>query len=233
MKLYDLAWGPWTRRVTIYLKEKKITDIEVIGLRYGEEKSPHMLRKNPLGYLPLLETDDGRLLIDSLAIMEYLEECYPAPNFIGFNAADRARTRAFLNLVNEFFVRALPVYANTIPQFSRVVTQSAETARWLRPFFDRSLASMEMLADQRGPFLMGERITLADCALYPMIHHNIENFGIDTFADCHPKLRRWAEGFSTRESAACPLRDDGLREPGPPPAPPAGTRYWWQQQALP
>ncbi len=36
MKLYDLSWGPWTRRVTIYLKEKNITDFEVIALFYGD-----------------------------------------------------------------------------------------------------------------------------------------------------------------------------------------------------
>jgi glutathione S-transferase len=228
MKLYDLSWGPWTRRVTIYLKEKGIDDVEVVALQYGEQRSPEMVKKNPLGFLPCLELDDGTCLIDSLAINEYLEEIHPEPNFIGRNPVERARTRAFLNTVNELFVKALPIYANTLPQFARVTTQSRETAQWLRPFFDRTLASLELLADANGPFLLGERISLADCALYPLLHHNLDNYNDRVLTDEHPKLQRWFETFARRPSAPCPLRDDGLREVEAV-APAAGTRFWWQK----
>lgn len=228
MKLYDLAWGPWTRRVTIYLKEKGIDDIEIIDLFYGDQRSPEMLKKNPLSYLPSLELDDGRCLIDSLAIIEYLEEIYPEPNFIGRNPIERAQMRAFLNVVNELYVRALPIYANTIPQFARAVSQSRGTAEWLQPFFNRSLESLELLTDAHGPFLMGDRVTVADCALYPLIHHNMENYGIPVVTRDHPKLKRWAELFAKRPSAPCPLRDDGLRELEPI-DPPPGKSFWWQK----
>lgn len=230
MKLHDLAWGPWTRRVTIYLKEKNITDIEVVAHHYGDEKSPEMLKKNPLGFLPSLETDDDTVLIDSLAIMHYIEELYPSPSFIGRSPQERSRMNAFLNLVNEFFIRALPIHVNRIPQFARVVKQSEETAAWLQPFYDRTLESMEVLADDKGPFLMGERITMVDCALYPMYHHNIENYGLELFNESHPRLLRWAKMFSQRDSAPCPLRDDGLREVEEPPPPPPGKKYWWQKE---
>ncbi len=230
MKLYDLAWGPWTRRVTIYLKEKGITDIEIVSLKYGDEKSPELLEKNPLGFLPFLELDDGTVLVDSIAIMEYLEELYPDPVFVGQNACERNRFRSYLNLVNEFFLRALPIYVNRIPQFSQVLTQSPETADWLQPFFDKTIECMEFLADDEGPFLMGKQISIVDCALYPMVHHNAENFDIETFPAKYPKLHRWAEMFAKRPSAPCPLRDDGLREKDGPPPPPAGKDYWWKDR---
>lgn len=227
MRLYDLAWGPWPRRVTIYIQEKGIEGIEIVPLSYGEQRDPALLAKNPLSYIPVLELDDGTCLFDSLAIIEYLEELYPRPNFIGETAVQRQRTRAFMHLCNEFFHRCMPYYANTLPQFGRLLTQSAETAAFIKPFLDRSIASMEMLADETGPFLMGEKISIADCALYPMVHHNAENYGDHFLTDAHPRLRRWAAMFATRPSAACPLRDDGLREVEFTPEP--GKRYWWMK----
>lgn len=228
MKLYDLSWGPWTRRVTIYLKEKGITDVEVQELSYGEQRSPEMLRKNPLSFLPTLELEDGQCLFDSLAIIEYLEERYPEPNFIGRTAIERQKTRAYMHLCNEFFNRCMPYYANSLPQFARAMTQSPETAAWMKPFLDRSLVGLETLASDEGPFLMGPRISIADCALYPMVHHNAENYGDHFLTDDHPKLKRWAEMFARRPSAACPLRDDGLRELDFVPEP--GKTYWWRKE---
>ena len=225
MKLYDLAWGPWPRRVTIYLKEKGITDIEIVPLYYGEQRLPWMMKKNPLSFIPVLELDDGQCLFDSLAIIEYLEELYPSPSFLGKDAIARQRTRAFMHLCNEYFNRSMPYYANTLPQFARLMTQSAETAAFMKPFLDRSLFSMETLANPEGPFLMGEDISVADCALYSMVHFNAENYDEHFLTDEYPKLQRWAGMFSKRDSAPCPLRDDGLREIDFTPEP--GKYYWW------
>lgn len=231
MKLYDLSWGPWPRRVTIYLKEKGITDIEIVPLQYGDQNEPEMLAKNPLRFIPVLELDDGTCVFDSLAIMEFLEELYPSPNFIGQTTTQRARMRTYLNVINELYVRALPIYANTIPQFSRVTKQDAKVSEWLKPFFDRSIASLEQLASSTGPFLMGDQVSMADCALYPLEHHNVENFDLSFLTPKYPKLHRWAKMFSQRESAPCPLRNDGLREADTPPPRPDGKPYWWQKLA--
>jgi len=219
MKLYDLSWCPWARRVTIYLKEKGIANVEVVSLRYGEEKSPQMLQKNPLGFLPFLELEDGHVLMDSMAIVQYLEERFPSPSLVGRTPEERCRLNAYLAMVNEFFVRSVQIHTNRLPQFARTVKQSAEAADWLQPSYDRTLATLESLSDDHGPFLLGERLTLADCALYPMHHYQSENFQLDVFSERHPKLRRWAAMFATRASAPCPLRDDGLRELGEPPLP--------------
>lgn len=227
MKLYDLPWGPWPRRVTIYIKEKGIQGIEIVPLSYGDQRDPEMLRKNPLSFIPVLELDTGECLLDSLAIVEYLEEKYPSPNFIGATPEARARMRAYMHLCNEFFNRCMPYYGNALPQFARALKQSPETAAWIKPFLDRSLASLELLADDNGPFLMGKTISIADCALYPMVHHNAVNYDDHFLTDAYPKLKRWAEMFAKRPSAACPLRDDGLRELDPPPRA-DGKPYWWQ-----
>lgn len=234
MKFYDLSWGPYPRRVTIYMKEKGINDIEIIPVDYatGESRAPWMLEKNPLGSLPVLELDDGSCLIDSYAIMEYLEEIYPEPSMSGRTPKERAQIRILLNLINDLNLRAGPVYANILPQWSRALKQSKETSDWTLPSFKRSLECIEHFTDEKGPFIMGDRITIVDCAMYPLPHHNVENYQDYFITDEYPKLKRWFEMFSKRPSAPCPLRDDGLLEMDPKDLDP-DKAYWWRQTKEP
>jgi glutathione S-transferase len=234
MKFYDLPWGPFPRRVTIYMQEKGIEDIEIVPIDYatGENRAPWMLEKNPLGSLPVLELDSGRCITDSYAIMEYLEELYPEPSFSGRTGEERARMRMMLNHIADVNLRAGPVYVNILPQWSRAVKQDPAVAEWTRPGFMRSLECIEHLADETGPFLMGDRITLADCAMYPLPHHNVANYDDYFITPDFPKLKRWFEMFSQRDSAPCILRDDGLREEDAASLDP-DKAYWWRQSSEP
>ena len=228
MKLYDLPWGPYCRRVTIYLAEKGITDIELVTLDYGDENTPELLAKNPLSYVPFLELDDGRVIVDSITIIEYLEELYPSPSFLGNDPVERASVRAYLSAIQEFSYNSKYCRSNTIPQLSRAITQSPETAKWMQPFLDRSIMTMEKLTDAAGPFLLGTTCTMADCVLYAMLHHCRENWDDHYITGDHPRLTRWLDMFSRRASAPCPLRNDGLLELEPI-DPPPGKLFWWQQ----
>jgi glutathione S-transferase len=229
MKFYDLSWGPFPRRVTIYMREKGIDDVEIVPVDYatGQNRAPDMLARNPTGTLPVLELDDGSCLTDSYAIMEYLEEIYPEPSFIGRTPEQRARMRILLNHIADLNLRAGPVYANILPQWARALKQEPLVSEWTRPSFHRSLEYIEMLADEDGPFLMGDRITLVDCAMYPLPHHNAANYADHFLTDEFPKLKRWFEMFSRRPSADCPLRDDGLRESAEADLDP-DKPYWWR-----
>jgi glutathione S-transferase len=84
MKLYDFTGAPNPRRATIFLKEKNLP-FETIhcDMAKGEHKSPEFLKKNPSGKIPVLETDDGRFLGESVAICRYLEAIAPEPNLFG------------------------------------------------------------------------------------------------------------------------------------------------------
>lgn len=229
MKFYDLSWGPFPRRVTIYMQEKGINDIEVIPVDYatGQNRTPEMLQKSLTGTLPVLELDDGTCLTDSYAILEYLEEIYPEPSFTGRTPEERARMRMIMNHIADLNLRAGPVFANILPQWARALKQEPIVAEWTRPSFNRSLEYIEMLIDDNGPFMMGDRITLVDCAMYPLPHHNMTNYDDYFITDEYPKLKRWFEMFSERPSAQCPLRDDGLREMDAADLDPAKP-YWWR-----
>jgi glutathione S-transferase len=95
MLLYlDTSRAPNPRKLRIYLAEKGLTiPTKELNLRAGEQRTPDFLKKNPFAGVPILELDDGRIIAESLAIMEYLEELYPNPSLIGADPVTRALVR--------------------------------------------------------------------------------------------------------------------------------------------
>ncbi len=95
MLLYlDTTRAPNPRKLRIYLAEKGLElPVKELDLRAGEQRSPEFLKKNPFAGVPILELDDGRVIAESLAIMEYLEELYPEPPLIGADPVTRALVR--------------------------------------------------------------------------------------------------------------------------------------------
>jgi len=74
--------------VRIYLAEKGLAvETVVVNLVHGENRTPEMLAKNPMGGLPFLELEDGTVVTESLAIMEYFEDLHPEPPRIGVRKA--------------------------------------------------------------------------------------------------------------------------------------------------
>lgn len=102
MKLYELDWGLYPRRVGIYLVEKGITGIERIAFDVlAAWPAPEIARLSPMGTVPILETENGTLIRSSIAILEYLEERFPSPAMLGTTPEERARTREFVAVIDE------------------------------------------------------------------------------------------------------------------------------------
>jgi glutathione S-transferase len=77
MKLYELNWGLYPRRIGIYLSEKGIIDIERIALDAMDAESlAHLKSVSSLGTVPVLQVEDGLKIRSSIAILEYLEDRY-------------------------------------------------------------------------------------------------------------------------------------------------------------
>ncbi|RYF02986.1 MAG: glutathione S-transferase, partial [Oxalobacteraceae bacterium] len=85
MKLYTSARAPNPRRVRMFIAEKNIAGIDLVqvDLGQGQHRSDAFLALNPLGQVPVLELDDGRLLSETRAICTYLEGMQPQPNLMG------------------------------------------------------------------------------------------------------------------------------------------------------
>jgi len=95
MLLYlDTTRAPNPRKLRLYLAEKGLDlPVKQLNLRAGEQRTPEFLQKNPFAGVPILELDDGTVIAESLAIMEYLEEIYPNPPLIGADPVTRALVR--------------------------------------------------------------------------------------------------------------------------------------------
>jgi maleylacetoacetate isomerase len=180
MKLYGYFRSSAAFRLRIALNLKKLDyDQAFIHLRRGDQSAPEFLGVNPQGLVPALEVD-GQTLIQSLPIIEYLDETHPAPPLLPPDSAGRARVRAlaaivacdihpFNNLrVLRYLHRPLGLDQTAI---------GAWYNHWIAAGFD---AFERLLAgDSRtGKFCHGDRPGLADIALVPQVV-NAERYRLD------------------------------------------------------
>jgi len=180
LKLYGYFRSSAAFRVRIALNLKKL-DYEnaAIHLRRNDQTTPDYLAVNPQGLVPTLD-DDGRTLIQSLAIIEYLEEAYPDPPLLPGHPADRARVRALAEIV------ACDIHPINNLRVLRYLTHSLghdETAiaTWYNHWIDAGFQAFERLlvGDPRtGAFCHGDRPGIADIALVPQVV-NAERYRLD------------------------------------------------------
>ncbi|OEE64081.1 maleylacetoacetate isomerase [Enterovibrio norvegicus FF-162] len=94
MKLYDYSKSSASYRVRIALNVKGLSyQPQSVSLLDGDQKSDGYMAINPSGLVPTL-VDNGQVLTQSLAIIEYLEEVYPSPSILPTDSAARAKCRA-------------------------------------------------------------------------------------------------------------------------------------------
>ncbi len=167
MKLYDFRHAPNPRKLRTYLAEKGIAMEQVkVNIVKGEARTPGFLARNPMAALPVLELDDGSHLTESLAIIEYLEELYPEPPMFGRTPLERARTReaerfietAIFNPIVRIALHESPAFAGREQIAAVAAGERAALQLPLRLLGERLAAG--------GPFVCGERVSLADCTLW-------------------------------------------------------------------
>jgi maleylacetoacetate isomerase len=181
MKLYGYFRSSAAFRVRIALNLKDLAYETVsIHLRRNEQARGEYLALNPQGLVPTLEEDDGHRLIQSLAIIEYLDEIHPALPLLPPGAADRARVRALAEIVacdihpiNN--LRVLRYLAHTLSQDETAI------GAWYNHWIAAGFAALEPLlaTDPRtGEFCHGDTPGLADIALVPQVV-NAERYQLD------------------------------------------------------
>ena len=199
MKLWSAEDSPFARRVRVYLAEKAIR-IPVQDVKDGAPEKTHVwLSANPNDTLPVLEFDDGSLLPESLAIIEYFEERHPSPPMIGVEPAERARVRA-LDRWAELGV-LLPVVTivrHGHPRFEAQVRQSPDVVRAARDDLAAGTQCLETVIGT-GSFMAGGDVTIADCTLFAAFKY-AEQMGVRLGSEL-PHLRGWFTRFIARKSA--------------------------------
>ncbi len=200
MKIYDFVGAPNPKKLRVYLAEKGLTaPMQQVNIVTGENRTPEFLKKNPLGGLPVLELDDGSLLTESLAIMEYFEELHPAPPMIGTTPLQRARVRALERIAELGVLSSVAtIFQNTHPFMAGRLKQSADAADNART---RLAANLKVLDAHIGrqPFVAGERPTIADCTLLAALEFG--DFAGVALDPSFVNVARWYGDFKKRPSA--------------------------------
>jgi maleylpyruvate isomerase len=178
MRLHGYFRSTASWRVRIALNLKGVSAEHVFHhLRRGAQQSPEYVRLNPQGLVPTLETDDNRIITQSLAICEWLDETLPQPPFLPGNPLERARTRAFaLAIACDIHpVQNLKVLAR-LRSMSIPEGDVTAWAAWV--IRDGLVACAKLLDSQPGPFCFGSLPTLGDICLVPQLY-NARRFGCD------------------------------------------------------
>lgn len=173
---YFRSSAAWRVRIALNLKGVEAEHV-FHHLRQGGQRVPEYLRLNPQGLVPALETDDGAVLTQSLAICEWLDETHPSPPLLPGSALERARVRAFALAIacDVHPVQNLKVLA----RLRQLSLPGAEVTGWARWVIADGLEACEaLLADTPGPFCFGTAPTLADLCLVPQLG-NARRFGCD------------------------------------------------------
>lgn len=204
MKLYEISWGIYPRRVGVYLAEKGITDIERIDIVPKEVGPPILGDLTIPGSVPALDTGDGHIIGSSIAVLEYLEERYPTPNLLGETAIERAKTREVVSVIDEATIHYGNWVHHVSPLFADHVKQNAHVGAAGNASFVRFTQRLEKYAAASpGPFLVGENVTIADCITFSALQFMKEVYSVPMPDDC-PTLEKWYAMFSERPSARKP-----------------------------
>jgi len=206
--LHFFPVAPNPTKVRLYIAEKEADgatlgiDESLVNLQSGDQKSPEHLARNPLGKLPALELDDGSCVIESLAIIEFLEELHPEPAMIGRNPRERARVRELERIcdLGVLVPIARTVHATRSPLG---LPPSPEIAENAREALKRPLQLLDdYLADGRS-FVAGSQPTIADCTLAAALQFG--RFGEVALDPSLENLHAWDRRFRERPSARAVL----------------------------
>ena len=184
MKLYTYFRSSAAYRVRIALNLKGIAydSIPVHLLQDGgQQLLPAYRAVNPSALVPALD-DEGAILTQSLAMLEYLEETRPAVPLLPADALGRARVRA---LALAIACDAHPLTNLRVLKYLKNTLGLSDEAKqeWYRHWMAEGLAAVEALLAQGDPegknlFCHGDRATMADCCLVPQVF-NAQRFAID------------------------------------------------------
>jgi glutathione S-transferase len=224
--LYNAPQSTCSQRVRFTLHEKGLSFLErKLDLFSGDQLRPEYLKINPNGVVPSL-LHNGKAIIDSAVIIEYLNEVFPEPTpLVPQGAADRAAMRSLIRYIDEVPAPAVRVPSYNIaflPHFRDMSEADFLALAESKPLRRDFLLSMgrtgfseeemnkalerlrrafarisELLCASGGPWLMGPRLTLADIAIMP-VAVRMADLGLDTLWERQPEVDRWLAALRER-----------------------------------
>ncbi len=165
-----------------------------VHLKSGAQRGETYAALNPQKLVPALETDTGETLIQSLAILEWLEETHPDPAILSQDPITRAKERGFAQVIA---CEVHPLQNLRVLKYleSELGADEAQKSVWLNRWLTDGLETCEAFLERRAektPFCYGARPGIADICLVPQVF-SAQRFGVDishlplvneTYANC-------------------------------------------------
>jgi maleylacetoacetate isomerase len=203
LRLYSYWRSSSSYRVRIALNLKGVAyQQQAVNLVHngGEQQQASYRAVNPLGLVPALVHGE-RVIVQSVAICEYLEEVFPTPALLPVDAAGRARVRAIVQTIAS---EIQPLNNLAVMRYlgEELGQDKAAIKDWYQCWVDRGFTAVEKWLEdpQSGACCHGDQPTLADCFLVPQLF-NAERF--DCRLSAYPKLQAIAAHCRSLE----PFRD--------------------------
>jgi glutathione S-transferase len=234
IELYHNDISVCAQKVRIILFEKKLDwTSHALNLRKGDQFTPDYARLNPNGVVPTL-VHDGRVVLESNAIIEYIDDRFPEPSFRPEGDAAVAAMRHWFSALDErihmltgvlsmavafrheYFAEGQDAVEKSIaaaPEPMRDAKRSLMEQGVEAPVFgfavaeiDKALGEMETALEMTGWFA-GDRFSLVDIALMPYLAR-FDFLGMASFWDERPAVARWLARVKTRPGYQRVLVDD-------------------------
>ncbi|KAG0210305.1 Glutathione S-transferase zeta-1 [Mortierella sp. GBA30] len=175
--LYSYFRSSCSWRVRIALNLKKIDyEIRPINLLKGEQRTEEYLKIQPFGFVPAyIDNKTGQTLIQSVSILEYLDETHTSYPLLPKDPLERAKVRALVQAV------AMDIQPVTNLRILKYVGDEKK-AEWAKHFMAEGFKALEaMLEKTAGVYAFGDSITMADLALVPQVYNGVR-FNVDMSA---------------------------------------------------
>jgi len=200
MKLYHTPISPNSRRVWVALLEKNL-DFELVEIHLdGDNLQPEFVAMNPFHRIPVL-VDGEFTVVESLAILDYLEAKYPAPAMLPKDAKDLAIVRMVeLVTINELGPTLYPLSSEKmgwgIPE-AQEIAKAKEKVDSVLTFFEGLLDDSLRDSSASRPFFGSNTLTYAECVagtVVPLLSW------VGVSVDGYPKIQAWCDRLLTRPS---------------------------------
>lgn len=208
MRLFDFNRAPNPRRARIIITEKGLDIPKVtVDLFRMEQLSSEFLAINPQGTVPVLETDDGTYLTETVAICHYLEDLHPEPILMGNTAIEKALVLNWNNIVEQSgMISIAEALRNWSPGFRNRVFPGSTDYPQMPELINRGRKRTEQFFDQiesrlqQTTYLAGDHFSLADISLLAIT--DFASWVEITPTETRPALSHWHKLVSARPSSS-------------------------------
>ena len=196
--------APNPTKVLLYIAEREAAgaalgvETALVNTLKGEQRAAEHLARNPFGTLPVLELEDGSFLLESLTIINYLEERFPDGGLLGEGAEARARARDLERVVELRIALPMSRYVHAVNSPIGYPKDPA-VAKEIEGSLPPALDYVEGLLGDGRECLGGERVQLADCTLQAALQ--FLRFGKVEVPGDYPRIAAWDARYRERPAA--------------------------------